>query len=394
MVTTSFFLDKRYGDAVGGHPLKLVFNLKSTRSLLSLGVVLKPSQWDAKCQAVVSHPAKGALNAMLMERRVEVNKILYDLAVSGASAGMSVSAVKNLVAERLFPAPAEESPRGTLFLPRLDAFIATKQGGTERLYKATRSRMAAYLGAANLEGLSFEDMDVGWLRAFDAWLARSSPSRNARNIHFRNIRTVFNEAITDELITCYPFRKFKMRPEATRKRALSPEQWRRLLALDLEPHMVRYRDCFVLIFLLCGINIVDLCSLGAPVDGRAEYRRAKTHRLYSIRVEPEAAALLERYRGQGQALNYLDSCRGYRSFYSRLCVALRKMGERIGVEGLSTYWARHTWATFAARLDIPKETIAAALGHGGDSVTDIYIDFDRAKVDAANRRVIDFAFGL
>lgn len=57
---------------------------------------------------------------------------------------------------------------------------------------------------------------------------------------------------------------------------------------------------------------------------------------------------------------------------------------------LSTYWARHIWATVAASLDVPKETIAAALGHGGNSVTDIYIDFDHNKVDEANRKVIDF----
>jgi integrase len=57
---------------------------------------------------------------------------------------------------------------------------------------------------------------------------------------------------------------------------------------------------------------------------------------------------------------------------------------------LTTYWARHTWATIAASLDIPKETIAAALGHGGNTVTDIYIDFDQRKVDDANRRVIDY----
>jgi len=57
---------------------------------------------------------------------------------------------------------------------------------------------------------------------------------------------------------------------------------------------------------------------------------------------------------------------------------------------LSTYAARHSWATIAAGLDIPKETIAAGLGHGGNSVTDIYIDFDQRKVDAANRKIIDY----
>ncbi len=57
---------------------------------------------------------------------------------------------------------------------------------------------------------------------------------------------------------------------------------------------------------------------------------------------------------------------------------------------ITTYWARHSRVTIAAELDIPKETIAAALGHGGNSVTDVYIRFDERKIDEANRRVLDY----
>lgn len=83
-------------------------------------------------------------------------------------------------------------------------------------------------------------------------------------------------------------------------------------------------------------------------------------------------------------------------------IALKQIGptERHGLGGrktryplfpdLSQYWCRHTWATMAAELDIPKETIAAGLGHGGNTVTDIYIRFDQKKVDDANRRIIDY----
>ena len=81
---------------------------------------------------------------------------------------------------------------------------------------------------------------------------------------------------------------------------------------------------------------------------------------------------------------------------------LQKMGEvKTGKHGkkertpmfpdITTYWARHSWATIAASLDIPNETIAAALGHTyGNRITAIYIDFDMKKVDDANRKVIDW----
>ena len=58
-------------------------------------------------------------------------------------------------------------------------------------------------------------------------------------------------------------------------------------------------------------------------------------------------------------------------------------------DNVTTYYMRHSWATIAAELDIPKDTIALTLGHGGSTVTDIYINYDLRKVDVANRQIID-----
>ena len=133
-----------------------------------------------------------------------------------------------------------------------------------------------------------------------------------------------------------------------------------------------------------------------------EYYRSKTNKFYSIKVEPEAAEIIDRYRGEDWLLDIMDRYQNHKDYMHRLNENLQKMGsvELVGksgkkiytpkFDGITTYWARHTWATIAASLDIPKETIAAALGHGGNTVTDIYIDFDRRKVDEANRRVIDW----
>ena len=100
----------------------------------------------------------------------------------------------------------------------------------------------------------------------------------------------------------------------------------------------------------------------------------------------------------------LDHWRNHKDYTLKLNSVLKRIGEvkRVGLGGkkiykplfpnISTYWARHSWATIAASLDIPKDTIAHALGHGNNTVTDIYIDFDQKKVDEANRRVLDWVF--
>ena len=164
---------------------------------------------------------------------------------------------------------------------------------------------------------------------------------------------------------------------------------------------------FMLMFYLIGINAADL-FLAKPdsIDnGRLEYKRAKTGKLYSIKIEPEAMEIINRYRGNNYLLNIMDEYKDYKNFLHRMGIALKEIGnmERVGRGGkkvreplfkdLSSYWSRHTWATIAASIDIPKETISEALGHSiGSEVTSIYIKFDYKKVDEANRKVIDHIF--
>ena len=57
---------------------------------------------------------------------------------------------------------------------------------------------------------------------------------------------------------------------------------------------------------------------------------------------------------------------------------------------MTSYYARHSWATIASKIGIQRDTIAHALGHGEETVTDIYIDFDEKLVDEANRKVLDW----
>lgn len=151
--------------------------------------------------------------------------------------------------------------------------------------------------------------------------------------------------------------------------------------------------------------MIDLVNLKEITkDGRIEFNRSKTKRHYSIKVEPEALAIINKYKGKNYLIGVLDRYTNHTDFRKRTNKALQRIGgTEKGKQGaktfrplfpqITTYWARHTWATIAASLDIPKETISQALGHGGHSVTDIYIDFDRKKVDEANRRVIDYVLG-
>ena len=187
------------------------------------------------------------------------------------------------------------------------------------------SRIYAY--DRKCEQLAFEDIDRAWLNGFDAFLAKTSPSANARAIHLRNIRAVFNDAIDDEITHAYPFRKYKIKRVATPKRSLSVEELRQLFAYPVEEYQRKYLDVFKLIFFLIGINIGDLCKLKRIDNGRIEYERAKTHRLYSVKVEPEAMEIIERLKGKNWLIDPLDTCAKYKDYAKRLNLALQSIGE-------------------------------------------------------------------
>lgn len=300
------------------------------------------------------------------------------------------------------PAPRVERPRGE-FVEWFLKFTATKERrGTRGLYEATMRRMRDF--DAELEVRGFADIDFGWLTRFEAFMARTA-SVNARSIHLRNVRAVFNYALDMEVTACYPFRRFKVRTEKTRKRSLTVEELRRVMTCPCEEYALLYRDMFSLIFMLIGINAVDLYGLKCvSPEGTVDYRRAKTGRFYSIKVEPEALEIIERWRGVKGLLCLADRWRDHRNFIHQCNKALQRIGkvERRGLggkkfveaewPGLTTYWARHTWATVAYNdLGISKDVIAQALGHAdGHEVTNIYIREDPRRVDEANRRVLDW----
>ena len=381
-------LDTRRALKDGTYPVKIVVTGNSKELRLDTGVSVKEDGWNPSTRNAVNRRTASLLSTLL----TRTESTVLDLRERGLFDKLTTAQLrKALTAEG--PASSQRA-----FLEVCEQFLHLKTGKrTREIYEATMKKVTAFDPEVTMEGIT-----PNWLREFSVFLGGSI---NGRAIHLRNIRAVCNYALDEELTQNYPFRKFKIPREETRKRSLPVDDLRALMALDdLTPQEEEYRDMFLLIFYLVGINIADLAALtyDSLVDGRIEYRRAKTGRLYSIKVEPEAQAIIDKYQGEQHLLSPFDRYSSYRDYNHRLNDALKKLGpvngkHRNGVltrepinPELSTYWARHSWATIAASLDIPNETIAAALGHSyGNKVTAIYINFDAKKIDRANRQVIN-----
>lgn len=346
-------------------------------------------------------PNYRARNIALRDMMNRVENVIFALEQAGKLWSTSDATLKKSV--EVAAKGLKQEPKR--FLDYLDEFIDRQTNeGTRTVYTTTKNKLLAYDPNCTLGS-----MDVKWLERFEKSMS-ATMKVNAYAIHLRNIRAVFNYALREGYTNEYPFRAFRIKHEATRKRSLTVEQLRQLRDYPCEDWQVKYRDAFMLMFYLIGINAADLFNAlpSALENGRLEYKRAKTGKLYSVMVEPEAMAIIEKYRGERHLLSFCDEYSNYKDFLHRMGNALKTIGPVIGrapghggrilrdplFPDLSSYWSRHTWATIAAGLEVPIETISEALGHSyGCDTTSIYIAFDKRKVDKANRKVIDYVNG-
>jgi integrase len=391
MSATFCLIDKRRPLQDATFPIKIAVG-HGTGIYLSTGVSVKLWEWNEELSKVVDRKDARSLNATLEIQLLRTKARVLELRENGKLQTASPTYLRQLLtAPDMGEVPAEE--KRTSFWEIAERCIGTKdKPNTVTLYRYTVDKVRAYAG----EGpLYIEDMNLTWMHGFERSIGGKV---NARAVHLRNLRAICNFAMDEELTTFYPFRKFKIRTEETRKKALSLEQIRAYVHADINYRSdAMHRDIFLLMVYLRGINVSDLAGLtwGDIRNGRVEYRRNKTGALYSIKLEPEAWEIIYRWRGENRLLSVFERYKDPRDYNHHMADALKRIkgpdGEPIEPD-CSSNWARHTWGTLSADLDIADATISIGMGHSnpGHRTTAIYIKRDMNKVDEANRMVIDY----
>lgn len=367
-------------------PVMICVNHASSSCYIPIpGVRIKRNQWDKVRKKVINHPQADTINSVALSTLGKANEAVMQL---GNVRGLTTAKVRDLIAEYIYP--SEDVDTG--FMAVMTSYMerCTKPN-TKDKFKQTATHLKRWLGAKGARQLQFADVTSDWLTDFDNYLVSSCPSVNSRSIHLRNIRTIFNHAITHDLTTAkYPFRQFKIKSAPSNPQPLTLEQMRLLWQHHPQSKAQAYwLDLWRLIFTLIGINMADLCQLVKVSQGRINYTRQKTGRLYSIKVEPIALEIIKRHQGRNRLLDILDRYKDTHIATSACNRHLKAIATELGLPPITTYTARYTWATFALSIDTPIEVISQALGHSyGQAVTLGYIMPDRRKVDEANKKVL------
>lgn len=247
-----------------------------------------------------------------------------------------------------------------------------------------------------------EHIDTHLMSEYEHWLKESGLCKNTTSFYMRNLRAIYNRAVEKELTAQrFPFRHVYTGIDKTVKRALSVRIVREIKNLDLTlfPQLDYARDLFMFSFYTRGMSFIDMAFLKKRdlQGGILSYRRKKTDQQLFIKWEKPMQEIIDKYDTVNSPYllpiikdNGIDKRTQYKNVAHLVNEKLKKIGEQLGLEiPLTSYVARHSWASIARSKNISISIISEAMGHDSENTTRIYLaSLDTSSVDKANSIVL------
>ena len=283
---------------------------------------------------------------------------------------------------------------------RIGQLISSGRLGTARNYIRARNSLAQYLGPADV---TFVSMTKDFVSGYGAFLQRRGLVRNSISFYMRIWRAVYNLAVKNLFVEqAYPFSDVYTGVDRTRKRAVGETVVSRLFRLDLSrsASLTLARDMFLFSYCTRGMAFVDMAYLRKDDirGGSIHYIRRKTGQPLCVRMEPCIRQIVDRYADRSEVYVFpMLKSEDPEKTYARYQVALnyynrqlKQLGRMLHLDsGLTSYVARHSWATAARNHNIPVSVISAAMGHQSEKTTQIYLAMlEDSVIDSANQEII------
>lgn len=277
--------------------------------------------------------------------------------------------------------------------------------GTKSNYANAAKRFMEF---RNNKDLVFSQMTGSMMETYQTWLFNRGVKKNTVSFYLRTLRTLYNKAVeAGQAPRNNIFANVQTANARTVKRSISANDVRKIEKLDLPrgSSLDKARDLFLFSFYLRGIAFVDMAFLKKSDlrCGLLNYNRRKTHQNIYIEWIKPMQAIIDKYSGQTKGSPYMlpiltgkeiSPYHVYRKVEHNTNYNLKKIGKMIGLKiPLTTYVARHTWASVALTMNIPIATISEGMGHNSFKTTQIYLEsINMATVNQANERIIKRIF--
>lgn len=318
---------------------------------------------------------------------------------------------------------AEELETTDVGAPELASYMATviEQLRCEgkfpavHVYRCALHSFQKFAGGSDIQLLMDEVFTPGRLKAYEEWLmVKQKRELNTVSGYMRILRAIYNRWTPPGTLghDSKLFSNVYTKVVSQTKRALNEKQMERLLKADtygLPEFLTKEQQAvlayFLLMFMFRGMPFIDLAHLRkCDIRGRyIIYRRHKTGKQLTLEIPQAALRLIREYRDGNSDNAYLfpilnpdihsslEQYQRYRDALRRFNHTLKLIMKRLlpGIK-ISSYTARHTWATIAYHLGQPIGLISQSLGHSSVRVTETYFKpFENARIDKLNRQLIE-----
>ena len=388
----------------GEAPLMVKITKNGKRSLKTLGVSLNPKYWDFDRDRPKSNcPNRTHIVSIITNALQKYQSIQLDM--EARNENYSVSEILADTSVKTAQLTLED-----FLTSHIQQLRDNGKVGNSYAYLNLRTTLHNFHGK-KLNFL-FNVVDVSFCNKFEAWMRKNQFEDTTMHYYFRTLRATYNKAIEAKCADREksPFVEYKLSrfSTKTKKRALSKESVKKILKMDCSTMSEKARlahDVFSFSYYCGGISLVDVANLTFDniIDGRLIYERQKTHGMINLVMLDEAKAIIKRYATYQKRAGYLFPILDNRVHITpmqkfnrvrKLCHQINKelhsLAKELGIqEDVTTYVARHSFATVLKKSGVNIGIISQALGHQDIKTTQIYLSkFDDEQVDSAMQNLL------
>ena len=249
--------------------------------------------------------------------------------------------------------------------------------------------------------MTLKDINASVLEGYQRWLTEKGMTLNTISCYMRSLRSLIHK-LQPETDVRRLFCNVFTGKEPTEKRSITIAEIGRLRKMELTNGMelAFSRDLFLFSFYALGMPFVDMAFLrkSQVTGGYIVYLRHKTNQRINIKIEPLMQEIMERYDKSDSPyvfpiLNSIDqekTIKEYETARRRYNRHLKRLSQMAGTKVLTSYVARHSWASMAYHANIDLPVISKALGHTSPNTTLTYIrSIDDNRIDTANHMLLE-----
>ena len=391
--------------ANGEHPLmlRIIQNRKTQYKSLNISVAAKHWDFDKnvpkpKC------PHKDLINKIILKTKLE-----YQQKVLEKKANEEEFTASSLIHEQ-----KDEIKAMTVedfYIQLIKELKEKGQIGNSYAYLSSYDNLKNFNKGRKLN-YTFSHIDVIFCKKFEDWMRRKGNKDTTISYQFRTLRAAFNRAITAKIVSKEknPFSEFKLSHLNTKtmKRALSKTDILKIMDADCHDKSELSQlahDLFCFSYLCGGISLVDMANLtpGNIIEGRLIYQRQKTHGSINLQLSDRALQIINKYSDYQKKANYffpILHCKQHvtpmqkhnrvRKYCLHINQELKLLAKELNITAnVTTYVARHSFATILKKSGVNIGIISQALGHQDIKTTQIYLSkFDNEQVDEAMKNLL------